>query len=89
MTTAPAVIVELNVGEGPDKEEIETSHSLVVAHKTTLTRLIRADSKPSEGLLLKKLSVLLATFRSFPVLNVIQKANESNMVTFLKNTVNL
>ena len=74
------MIGELNVGEGPIKDEIETLHSLAADHKKSLSRLIGADSRPTEGLLLKKLSELLATCQSFPVLNVIQKDNVSDMV---------
>ena len=77
---APVLIAELDVGDCPDKDEIVIMHSLVAAHKTTLSRLIGQDDKPAEGLLLKKLLVLLATFRAFPTLDVVQKSSVSNMV---------
>ena len=61
----------------------------MVTTKTTFTRLIGPDttSKPTEGLLYKKLEHFISTTNSWPRLSTVEKQNISDLISQLSNSV--
>ena len=78
-------VVQLDIA-GTEKDQIEILQSVVVTRKATLTRFVGADSKPQEGLLLKKLDVLVSTCNDFPSLSPIQRASFTNLIHQISST---
>ena len=78
--------VQLDIA-GPAKDQLEILQSVVVTRKATLTRFVGADNKPQEGLLLKKLDVLVSTCSEFPKLSPIQRASFTNLICQISSTV--
>ena len=74
-----AKAAELNLGKSV-VEQVKVPQALVITAKTSLSRVIGADNKPSEGLLLQKLDRFVKAFCTWPNLSTVQRQSLEDLI---------